>query len=131
MAASETPFTVKEAGQKINHHLLQSCALRAQDKPEEALEQADYCLYLAEVRKLYHLQSKSQFYRGLCLMDLERYEEANDAFTRAASVRWWAWRVAELKAEAERKIAQTEERRVLAEREGTLSDFEMVDGRRG
>ena len=125
MAASGTPVTVKEAGQKINHHLLQSCALRAQDEPENALEEANFGFYLAEERKLYHLQSKSQFYRGLCLMDLERYKEADEAFTRAASVRWWAWRVAELKTQAEHKIAQAEKRRIMAERQMSLRDLEV------
>lgn len=64
-------------------------------------------------------------------MDLERYEEANDAFTRAASVRWWAWRVAERKTEAELRIAQAEEKRVLAERENTLRDLGVSERRRG
>jgi hypothetical protein len=44
-------------------------------------------------------------------MELERWEEASAAFTRAANMREWSGRVAELKIEAERKIAEVEEGR--------------------
>lgn len=111
MAASEPPITILDATRKINHHLLRSCALLANNEPDQALEEATYALYLAEARKIYHLQSKSQLYRGLCLMELERWEEASAAFTRAANMREWSGRVAELKIEAERKIAEVEEGR--------------------
>lgn len=111
MAVSETPITLTDAIRKMNHHLLRSCALLAHDEPDEALEEADFALYLAEARKVYHLQSKSQLYRGLCLMQLERWEEASAAFTRAANVRGWAERIAELKVEAERKIIEAENKR--------------------
>jgi tetratricopeptide (TPR) repeat protein len=110
MAASEPPITLSNAIRKMNHHLLRSCALLAHEEPDEALEEADYALYLAEARAVYHLQSKSQLYRGLCLMELERWEEASAAFTRAANVRGWGARIAELKIEAERKIAEACER---------------------
>ena len=110
MTASDMPITITDAIRKMNHHLLRSCALLADDKPDEALEEADFALYLAEARKIYHLQSKSQLYRGLCLMELERWEEASAAFTRAANVRGWAVRIAELKIEAEQKIIEVERR---------------------
>jgi hypothetical protein len=99
-------MTVADANRTINYHLLRSCALLAQNQPEEGLKEADFTLYIAEVRDIYHLQSKSQFYRGLCLMELERWGEASAAFTKAANVRWWASRVAELKIEAERRIIE-------------------------
>ena len=110
MAASESPITVAELSRKINHHLLQSCALLAGNEPVEAMEEANFSLYLAEVRKVHYLQSKSQYYRGLCLMKLELWEEASAAFTKAASIRWWAYRVAELKAESERMIIEARKR---------------------
>jgi len=46
--------------------------------------------------------SKSQFYRGLALMELRRYKEASDAFTKAASVRDWSGKVWSCKNVAER-----------------------------
>ena len=103
-AASETPITIVDAIRKVNHHILRACALLAHDEFDEALAEADFALYIAEARKIYHLQSKSQLYRGLCLMKLQRWEEASAAFTRAANVRGWAERVAELKIEAESKV---------------------------
>ena len=122
MAASEAPITIDDATRKINHHLLRSCALLANNEPHEALEEANYALYLAEARKIYHLQSKSQLYRGLCLMELEGWKEASAAFTRAANMREWSGRVAELKIEAENKISESEERR---QQKGTkLNDLE-------
>ena len=42
-------------------------------------------------------------------MELERWEEASVAFTRAANVRGWGTRVAELKTEAEKKLNDVEE----------------------
>lgn len=108
-AASETPVTLDDAIRKMNHHLLRSCALLAHRNLEGALAEADFALYLAEARKVYHLQSKSQLYRGLVLMELERWEEASVAFTRAANVRGWGTRVAELKTEAEKKLNDVEE----------------------
>ena len=112
LAASEAPMTIADANRTINYHLLRSCALLAQNQPEEGLKEADFTLYMAEVREIYHLQSKSQFYRGLCLMELERWGEASTAFTKAANVRWWASRVAELKIEAERRIIEAQDGRV-------------------
>ena len=44
-------------------------------------------------------------------MELERWEEASAAFTRAASIRWWAYNVAVLKSEAERMMVVTKEGR--------------------
>ena len=110
-AASETPVTLNDAIRKMNHHLLRSCALLAHRNLEGALAEADFALYLAEARKVYHLQSKSQLYRGLVLMELERWDEASVAFTRAANVRGWGTRVAELKSEAEKKLHDVEEAR--------------------
>ena len=110
MAALDAPITLVDFTRKINHHLLRSCAALAKHRPDEALKEADFTLYLAEARKIYHLQSKSQYYRGLCLMGLEQWQEASQAFTKAASVRWWAARVALLKAEAERRIEAEEKR---------------------
>jgi len=49
--------------------------------------------------------SKSQLYRGLCLMKLERWAEATSAFARAANVRGWAVRVKDLKSECERHFS--------------------------
>ncbi len=49
--------------------------------------------------------SKSQLYRGLCLMKLERWAEASSAFARALNVRGWAVRVQELKSECERHVS--------------------------
>jgi tetratricopeptide (TPR) repeat protein len=112
-AASDLPITIEDTIRKVNHHILRSCALLAHDEVDEALKEADFALYLAQARKIYHLQSKSQFYRGLCLMELKRWEEASTAFTRAANVRGWAGRIAELKIEAERKFRDAEERRKL------------------
>lgn len=110
-AASETPITLDDAIRKMNHHLLRSCALLAQKDLDKALSEADYALYLAEARKVFHLQCKSQLYRGLCLMQLMRWEEASAAFTRAANVRGWGTRVAELKIEAERMMNDAEQAR--------------------
>ena len=108
-AASEPPITIVDATRKVNHHILRACALLAHDELDEALAEADFALYVAQARKIYHMQSKSQLYRGLCLMELQRWEEASAAFTRAANVRGWAVRIAELKIEAERKVNQAEE----------------------
>lgn len=111
-AASEMPVTLTDAIRKMNCHLLRSCALLAENASDDALQEADFALYLAEARKVYHLQSKSQLYRGLCLMELERWEEASTSFTRAASVRVWGTRAAELKMEAESRILEVERRKM-------------------
>jgi hypothetical protein len=120
------PITTKEAAQNINAHLLRVCALLANDEPGEALKEADFTLYLAEVREMHHLESKSQFYRGLCLMELERWDEASKAFTRGASVRWWGWRVEGLKREAEWRSVEERSGRF---RRGARKRLErLVDG---
>ncbi|KAE9378332.1 hypothetical protein N431DRAFT_554562 [Stipitochalara longipes BDJ] len=74
---------------QINLQLLRCCALLPLAHPE-CLVRADNALAIAEDAELYHLVSKSQFYRGLSLMELKRYKEASEAFTKAASVRDWS-----------------------------------------
>jgi hypothetical protein len=95
--------------QRINGYLLRSCALLAAGDPRQGLQSADTALRLAgEItlnERYSYMQSKSQLYRGLCLMELKRWGEASAAFTRAASIADWKGRVAELMIEAQKNLA--------------------------
>jgi hypothetical protein len=66
---------------------------------------------MSEEAGIYHLVSRSQLYRGLCLMELKRWKEASCAFTRAASVRDWQGKVWELKNMAESNLLQESRRK--------------------
>ena len=94
---------------RINGYLLRSCALLAAGDARQGLQSADTALRLADeisANDIFsHAQSKSHLYRGLCLMDLRRWEEASAAFTRAASITDWRGRVAELMIEARKNLA--------------------------
>lgn len=109
---SDSSASTADTTGRVNYHLMRSYALLTCDQSDEGLEEADSAFLIAEARKIYYLQSKSQLYRGLCLMKLERWRDASAAFTRAANVRGWAQRVAELKMEAERKLIEVGIRRI-------------------
>jgi len=88
---------------QINLELVRCSALLPLAYPE-CLVHADNALAIAENAGLYHLISKSQFYRGLAFMELKQYKEASDAFTKAASVRDWSGKVWSCKNAAERMV---------------------------
>jgi hypothetical protein len=88
---------------QVNRELLRCSALLPLAHPE-CLERADNALAIAEEARACHLISKSQFHRGLALMELKRYKEASDAFTKAASVRDWSGKVWSWKNSAERMV---------------------------
>ena len=96
----------RSAIRTINLHLLRSYALLANGSSVRALRAADEALSIATTQLIYHMMCKSQFYRGLCLMELQRWKEASDAFTRAANVRAWADNLAGLKTTAERRLVE-------------------------
>jgi hypothetical protein len=95
---SESQLTTAKT---VNFDLLRCCTL-LQVKHSDCLKFADNALAVAERAGIHHLVSKSQFYRGLSLMERKRYKEASDAFTRAASVRDWEGKVCKWKIAAER-----------------------------
>lgn len=95
---SESQLT---AAKMVNSDLLRCCTL-LQVKDSECLKFADNALAVAEHAGIHHLISKSQFYRGLSLIEWKRYKEASYAFTRAASVRDWEGKVCKWKIAAER-----------------------------
>jgi hypothetical protein len=95
---SESQLTTAKT---VNFDLLRCCTL-LQVKHSDCLKFADNALALAEHAGIHHLISKSQFYRGLSLIEWKRYKEASDAFTRAASVRDWEGKVCKWKIAAER-----------------------------
>ena len=109
---SDSSASTADTTGRVNYHLMRSYALLTCDQSDEGLEEADSAFLIAEARKIYYLQSKSQLYRGLCLMKLERWRDVSAAFTRAANVRGWAQRVAELKMKAERKLIEVGIRRI-------------------
>jgi hypothetical protein len=101
------PRTVIEC---INRDLIRCCADLAMHRPA-CLGLADNALAMSEEAGIYHLVSRSQLYRGLCLMELKRWKEASCAFTRAASVRDWQGKVWELKNMAESNLLQESRRK--------------------
>lgn len=91
-----TPKTVTSA-QKINLHLIRSCALLVSSQPLRALKAADIALKHADNHEIAYLISKSRIYRGLALLTLGRWREAECDFGRAGGVRGWGVRVGALR----------------------------------
>jgi tetratricopeptide (TPR) repeat protein len=81
--------------------LLENSRLDCLDLAEDALEFAENALAMAEEAGYLDLATKAQFYRGQCLILLERFKEASDAFTKAATIRDFKNEVAEWKNIAE------------------------------
>jgi hypothetical protein len=96
--------------QRINRELIRCCANLAMDNPV-SLDFADNALAMAEEAGIYYLVSKSQLYRGMCLMESKRWKEASFAFTGAASVRDWEGKAWELKNMAESNLLQESRRK--------------------
>lgn len=96
----------------INLHLLRSAAMLAANRIARALGSAERALSIAREHSIYHLISKSHLYRGLCMMELSRWKDASNDFTRAANVRGWARRVTELKYTADMKLQEEREQRM-------------------
>lgn len=97
---------VPTATTNVNLHLMRSCALRAAGYISRALNSAEQALSIATEHSLYHLICKCHLYRGLCMMQLSRWKEASNDFTRAANVRGWAGSVSELKLTAEKNLLE-------------------------
>jgi hypothetical protein len=81
--------------------LLENSRLDCLNLAEDALEFAENALAMAEQAGYLDLATKAQFYRGQCLIVLERFKEASDAFTKAATIRDFRNEVAEWKNIAE------------------------------
>ncbi len=81
--------------------LLENSRLDCLNLAEDALEFAEHALAMAEEAGYLDLATKAQFYRGQCLIILERFKEASDAFTKAATIRDFKNEVAEWKNIAE------------------------------
>jgi hypothetical protein len=94
--ALTTPLTISKA-QKINLHLLRSCALLACQQPVRALQAADVALKHADDHGIAYMVSKSHLYRGLALMGLGRWEEAEESFGKAGGVRGWGLKMGKLR----------------------------------
>lgn len=100
--STQCPST-KEFSLHINATLLQSCALRSVGSFRKALELAESALYIANLNDIHQLVSKSQYHRGLALLDLGLFADAHCCFVRAASIKWYARDVERLMRETERK----------------------------
>ena len=109
-----TPEPTPESA--INLHLLRSAAMLAANRIARALGSAERALSIAREYSIYHLICKSHLYRGLCMMELSRWKDASNDFTRAANVRGWASRVTELKFAADMKLQEEREQRVRLRR---------------
>lgn len=83
--------------------LLENSRLDCLNLAEDAIELAENALAMAEEAGYLGLATKAQFYRGQCLIVLERFKEASDAFTKAATIRDFKNEVAEWKNLAETK----------------------------
>jgi hypothetical protein len=81
--------------------LLENSRLDCLNLAEDALEFAENALAMAEEAGFLDLATKAQFYRGQYLILLERFKEASDAFTKAATIRDFKNEVAEWKNIAE------------------------------
>jgi len=90
----------------VNLRLIRCAALLANDEPGRGLQAAEDALQVAENDSLYNMVSKSHLYRGQCLLKLERWQEASEAFTLAANVKGWATRVGQLKSFADKKLEE-------------------------
>lgn len=89
---------------QINFHLLRCVAHLTCDSPEEGLEEATDALNVAISAKMYHMQSKAQFYRGLCFKRLKKWKRAQLCFVSAANVRGWAKDIPRLGKECDLRI---------------------------
>jgi hypothetical protein len=78
--------TVLQDHRNTNLSLLRCVCLLENDMPD-CLRFANDALAIAEEAGLHDLATKCQMYRGHCLFALERWNEASDAFTRAATIR--------------------------------------------
>ncbi|KAH8596274.1 hypothetical protein B0O99DRAFT_110710 [Bisporella sp. PMI_857] len=115
MANAASPSTTIVVNNLLLHCIID---LEHNSSPQKALFCAESALETAKRAHQYDLESKCQFWRGRCLMDLERWHEASLAFTRAASVKDWKGRVAVLKMECERQIERDSSRTTLRRCEG-------------
>ncbi|KAE8453923.1 hypothetical protein EG329_007699 [Mollisiaceae sp. DMI_Dod_QoI] len=98
------PAEIPYPDKTINLHLLRSECYLSFGTPNLALQQADIALHIATERNLYKLEAKSQFYRGKCLMEAERWKEAKWALVRAASLRDHKGEVAKMGRECEEQV---------------------------
>jgi hypothetical protein len=66
---SKIDFQTITNAEKINLHLITSCALLACQEPSRGLIAADTALQISEEFDIHYLVCKSQLYRGLNLME--------------------------------------------------------------
>jgi hypothetical protein len=78
--------TALQDHKNINLSLMR-CACLLENDMSTCLKYADNALEIAEEAGLHDLATKCQKYRAYCLFALERWKEASDAFTRAATIR--------------------------------------------
>jgi hypothetical protein len=90
--------------ERINLHLIRSCALLACQELSRGLIATDTALQISEKLDINYLVRKSQLYRGLNLMELKCWREPSFAFTRAGTVRRWHAKVNGLKRKEEKKV---------------------------
>ena len=98
----------------VNYHLMRAVALLASselDYTSQALIEADTALGIAQEavkhgENAYNLECKSQFYRGLCLIEMKKWREANWALTRAACIESWAEQVGNLGRECRLRLLE-------------------------
>jgi len=93
---------------------MRAAALLAFSEPAyttQALIEADTALGIAQQavkhgENAYNLEFKSNFYRGLCLMEMKKWRKASWALTRAACIESWAERVEELGRECRQRLLE-------------------------